>query len=81
MIDTPPELCSTGVAAAARCTPRACAQRYREFFSARQPDALRELLLSHHRRRVDAAMREYREGQCIRATWAPSRGCWSRSAP
>src|SRR6266513_3160184 len=70
MIDTPPDVLLERLQAGKVYIPEQARNAIENFFRKGNLIALRELALRTTADRVDAAMREYREGQGIRATWA-----------
>src|SRR5467141_2786745 len=70
MIDTPPDVLLERLQAGKVYIPEQARNAIENFFRKGNPIALRELAVRTTADRVDAAMREYREGQGIRATWA-----------
>src|SRR2546422_778115 len=70
MIDTPPDVLLERLQAGKVYIPEQARNAVENFFRKGNLIALREVALRTTADRVDAAMREYREGQGIRATWA-----------
>jgi two-component system sensor histidine kinase KdpD len=70
MIDTPPDELLERLKAGKVYIPEQARNAIENFFRKGNLIALREMALRTTADRVDAAMREYREGQGIRATWA-----------
>jgi two-component system sensor histidine kinase KdpD len=70
MIDTPPDELLERLKAGKVYIPEQARNAIENFFRKGNLIALREMALRTTADRVDAAMREYREGEGIRATWA-----------
>ena len=70
LIDTPPDELLERLAAGKVYVPEQARSALESFFRKGNLIALRELALRTTADRVDQAMREYREGHGIRATWA-----------
>jgi two-component system, OmpR family, sensor histidine kinase KdpD len=70
LIDTPPDELLSRLAAGKVYVPEQARSAVENFFRKGNLIALRELALRTTADRVDQAMREYREGHGIRATWA-----------
>src|SRR5258707_418148 len=70
LIDTPPDELLSRLAAGKVYVPEQARNAVENFFRKGNLIALRELALRTTADRVDQAMREYREGHGIRATWA-----------
>src|SRR5205809_7242046 len=69
-LDTPPDVLLEPMQECKVYIQKQARNAIQNFFRKGNHIALRELALRTTADRVDAAMREYREGQGIRATWA-----------